>query len=101
MTLKPPVPPDAAAAALDGVLAGMTELAAVESWQMSDDALAAGVQRLDRLVRLANAQLVRISAEAGSRGLPGQRGHRRLEHWIRELVPTSTRQVVAASARRA
>ena len=42
MTAEPLDPPDAATAALGGVLAGLAGLGAVPSWQLSDDALAGG-----------------------------------------------------------
>src|SRR4249919_2113871 len=93
--------PDAAAAALGRVLSGLADLATVPAWQVSDDGLARAVAGLDRVVRLASAQQLRLAAEAGARGLPGKHGHARLEHWIREQVPTTSPRVAAAAARRA
>ncbi|WP_426562660.1 DUF222 domain-containing protein [Angustibacter sp. McL0619] len=70
-------------------------------WQLSDDAVAEAVTELDGLIRLAQAQQLRLVAEASTRGLPGQQGHARLEHWIRAQTPTTSPRVAAAQARRA
>ncbi|GAA4360257.1 DUF222 domain-containing protein [Angustibacter luteus] len=94
-------PPDAALAALAGVLSGLDDVGAIPDWQVSDDALAQAVAGLERVMRLASAQQLRLAAEAGARGLPGRRGHARLEHWIREQVPTTSPRVASAQARRA
>ncbi|GAA4347670.1 HNH endonuclease signature motif containing protein [Angustibacter luteus] len=55
---------------------------------------------LDRLIRLAEAQQLRLLAEASTRGLPGQQGHARLEQWVRAQVPTTSRRLAATLARR-
>ena len=59
------------------------------------------VSDLDQLIRLAQAQQLRLVAEAGARGLPGRQGHARLEHWVRAQTPTTSRRAAAGQARRA
>src|SRR5690348_8423566 len=90
----------AAAAAVRSVLGGLGELAAVESWAMSDDELAALVGGLEHVHRLATAQSMRLAAEADRRGLPAQTGHVRLEQWLRAQSPTLTPRAAAGLARR-
>ncbi|GAA4353865.1 HNH endonuclease signature motif containing protein [Angustibacter luteus] len=101
MSSSPVAPASEASAALVQVLAGLGRLAAVESWQVSDDDLAGAVAALDRVTRLAQAHGTRLLAEAGSRGLPGQAGHARLEHWLSAQLPTTNPRAAAAQARRA
>ncbi|WP_426566801.1 DUF222 domain-containing protein [Angustibacter sp. McL0619] len=100
MSTTPASPTSEASAALTQVLSGLARLTAVASWQVSDDDLADSVAVLDQVSRLALAQSSRLLAEAGSRGLPGQGGHGRLEHWLRAKVPTSSPRTAAALARR-
>ena len=102
MTSSPDAPARSAAlAALDSALAGLTELADVQSWAICEDDLAALTRGLDSVGRLATAQGMRVAAEAASRGVPARAGHARLEHWVREQVPTMSPRVAAAQARRA
>jgi len=97
MSSNPVAPTSEAHAALAQVLSGLERLAAVSSWQVSDDDLAGAVAGLDRVNRLAAAHSARLLAEAGSRGLPGQGGHARLEHWLRAQVPTTNPRAAAAT----
>src|SRR4051812_34308782 len=90
MSLNPVAPTSEASAALAQVLSGLGRLAAVASWQVTDDDLADVVAELDHVTRLARAHGARLLAEAGSRGLPAQAGHARLEHWLRAQVPTAS-----------
>jgi hypothetical protein len=101
MTSSPDAPARTAAlAALDSVLAGLAELADVQSWAISEDDLASLARGLDSAGRLATAQGMRVAAEAASRGLPARAGHARLEHWVRDQVPTMAPRAAAAHARR-
>ncbi len=92
---------DAAADAAGCLVAGLGQLAATQAWQLSDEQLTAAVAGLDRVGRLLEAQRARLVGEAASRGLPGRRGHGRLAHWVREVVPTMSEHQAAKLARRA
>src|SRR4051794_26690123 len=101
MTTRPAEPTCEAAAALAQVVAGLDRLAAVASWQAGDDDLAAAVAGLAQVVRLAEAQTVRLAAEAAGRGLPGRQGHGRLAGWVQAQQPTTSPREAIATARRA
>ena len=83
--------PDAALAALGRVLSGLADLAEVPAWQVGDDALA----RCGRRAGPGGPARLGAAAAAGRRGrrprAARQGGHARLEHWIREQVPTTAR----------
>lgn len=91
----------AAEAALDALSGALDELAAVPGWRLDDAALTAAVAGLDRIVRLVQAQRVRLVGEAGARGLPGRSGMGGLTGWIRQVVPTTSPREAMALARRA
>ncbi|GAB3594486.1 hypothetical protein GCM10027446_18490 [Angustibacter peucedani] len=71
------------------------------TWPLAEADVRAGVQQLALVGRLAEAQVVRLAAEAQQRGLPGQGGHRRLAGWIGEVLPTSTGGEARRLSRRA
>ena len=100
MTSGPGKPSSVATAALDQVLSGLAGLGQVEAWTVPDDELAGLARGLDLAARLVEAQSMRIAAEAGSRGLPGKRGHAGLMGWIREQTPALSPRVAAARAAR-
>ncbi|WP_460460528.1 DUF222 domain-containing protein, partial [Angustibacter peucedani] len=57
-------------------------------WQVADAGLGAELRRFEHQVRMAEAGMVQVAAEAMQRGLPRQAGCRDLAAWLRRELPS-------------